>query len=142
MCGDKRLEHIEALVGAESDEGVPIETVQADVYEPFPFEDHEFDLVFNFRFFHHVRQDDQRRHLVGELARVSKRYLIVSYYEAAPIHALQKRLWHREGHSRDLPMIPRREFLGMFAEKGCTVLDDRGVMPGIHAHRVALLEKN
>jgi hypothetical protein len=30
----------------------------------------------------------------------------------------------------------------MFAQKGCCILDDKGVLPGIHAHRVALLEKH
>lgn len=142
VCGDIRVEHIQALLGAESDNGTPIETVQVDVYKPFPFDDDEFDLVFNFRFFHHVHRDQQRQHLIKELVRVAKRYLVISFYESAPIHALQKRLWRREGHSRDLPMVPRRDFLEMFTHRGCRLLDDRGVLPGIHAHRVVLFEKH
>lgn len=142
VCGDLLVEHIEALLAAESDNGTPIETVQIDLFKPFPFDNEEFDLVFNFRFLHHVRKDEQRQHLIKELVRVAKRYLVISYYETAPIHALQKRLWRREGHYPDLPMVPREDFHGLFAQQGCRLLDDRGVLPGIHAHRVALFERH
>lgn len=141
VCADLAPEHMRALVGAESAEGAPIETVQADMFERFPFRDHEFDLVFSFRFFHHVRDEARRTHVVSELARVAKRFLIVSYYEDSSVHALQKKVWQREGHYRDLPLVPRDTMHGMFDERGFRVLEDRGVLPGIHAQRVALMER-
>jgi len=141
VCGDLRPKHIQALVAAEPDHGTRIETVQTDLFERLPFKDGEFDLVFNFRFLHHVRRDNQRSHLIKELARVSRRYLIVSYYQNAALHAFQKRIWRRPGHSHDLPMVDRAAFLRCIVAHGYQVLDDRGVLPGIHAHRVGLFER-
>ena len=95
VCADLRLEHINALVEAEDSSGTPIETAQVDLYQGLPFADNEFNLVFNFRFFHHIRDDRHRHHVIAELSRISGRYLIVSYYANSPVHALQKRLWRR-----------------------------------------------
>jgi hypothetical protein len=141
VCADLRLEHIKALVGAEGTIGTPIETAQVDLYQRLPFADEEFDLVFNFRFFHHIRDAGHREHVISELARISARYLIVSYYADSVVHALQKRLWRHAGHSRDLPMIGVPEFRRCFGEYGCEVVEDRAVLPGIHAHHIALIRR-
>ena len=141
VCADLRHEHIRALVEAEDPDGTLIETARVDLYERLPFANEEFDLVFNFRFFHHIRNPDHREHVISELARISGRYLIVSYYADSAVHALQKRLWRRAGHSRDLPMIDAPEFNRRFSEYGCEVVEDRAVLPGIHAHHIALIRR-
>ncbi len=141
VCADLRHEHIRALVEAEDPDGTLIETARVDLYERLPFANEEFDLVFNFRFFHHIRNPDHREHVISELARISGRYLIVSYYADSTVHALQKRLWRRDGHSKDLPMIDTPEFNRRFSEYGCEVVEDRAVLPGIHAHRIALIRR-
>jgi len=141
VCADLRLEHINALVEAEDAGGTPIETAQVDLYRELPFADKEFNLVFNFRFFHHIRDDRHRRHVISELSRISGRYLIVSYYANSTVHALQKRLWRRSGHTRDLPMISTSELHGFFRQHGCEIIEDRAVLPGIHAHHITLMRR-
>ena len=141
VCADLRLEHISALVGAEDAVGTPIETAQVDLYQRLPFADREFSLVFNFRFFHHIRDDSHRQHVISELSRISGHYLIVSYYANSAVHALQKRLWRRTGHTRDLPMISTSDLHRCFRQHGCEIVEDRAVLPGIHAHHITLMRR-
>ncbi len=142
VCGDLWGETLQALRRAEQHhDGVAIETTEVDLYRVLPFTRGEFDLVFNFRFFHHIRSAEQRNHVAAELARVTSRYLIVSYYATASIHAWQKRIWRRKGHARSLPMIPLSEFHQLFARHGMRVVEDRPVLPLLHAHHIALLER-
>lgn len=140
-CGDHNEKNIAALVAAEDEAGTPIETVTVDLFETLPFDDGAFDLVFNFRFFHHIFDAGHRRHVITELARVSRRYLLVSYYDDVFIHRAQKRLWKHRKHRRSLPMVPRPRIHAEFAAAGGRVAGDRAVLPVIHAHRIALFEK-
>ena len=142
VCGDLWGETLQALRRAEQHhDGVPIETTEVDLYRVLPFVRSEFDLVFNFRFFHHIQNAEQRNHVAAELTRVTSRYLIVSYYATASIHAWQKRIWRRKGHARSLPMIPLSEFHQLFARHGMRVVEDRPVLPLLHAHHIVLLER-
>ena len=142
VCGDLWDETLQALRRAEQrHDGVAIETTEVDLYQVLPFARGEFDLVFNFRFFHHIRSAEQRNHVAAELARVTSRYLIVSYYATASIHAWQKRIWRRKGHARSLPMIPLSEFHQLFARHGMRIVEDRSVLPLLHAHHIVLFER-
>jgi SAM-dependent methyltransferase len=141
VCADLRKNRLDALVAEEPEAGTPIATRTVDIFSRTDLPDAAFDLVFNFRFFHHVNDATSREHVVDELVRVARRYIIVSYYDTVSVHALQKRIWRHKGHKRRLPMVPRSEFLELFKKRGCEVIDDRGVLPGIHAHRIALLER-
>lgn len=142
VCGDKWQETLNALERAELEQGgTKIETRAVDLYQSLPFIRGEFDLVFNFRFFHHIRSVEQREHVAAELARVAARYLIVSYYASATVHAWQKRVWNRAGHVRSLPMIPVSVFHNLFIKHEMSVIADRPILPLLHAHRIALLER-
>jgi ubiquinone/menaquinone biosynthesis C-methylase UbiE len=142
ICGDIVVDRLEALVNAEAADGAPIEVMELDLFKALPFEDCEFDLVFNFRFFQHVKKEELRDQLIQELARVSGRYVLVSFYEAAALHAWQKRHWKRSGHKRVMPMPSRGDFFAWFAAQGCRVLAHKGVIPGVHAQRIVLFEKS
>lgn len=48
-----------------------LELVQGDIVD-LPFEDSSFDLVFSMRLLHHIGDDELRRRILGQLARVSK----------------------------------------------------------------------
>lgn len=141
VCGDHNEKNVAALVAEEGASGTPIHTALVDLFERLPFDTGEFDLVFNFRFFHHIFEAAKRRHVVEELVRVSRRHLIVSYYDDVFVHRTQKRLWKHRKHRRSLPMVPREQVHAEFAAAGCRVVEDRAVLPVIHAHRIVLLEK-
>ncbi|KAA3624623.1 MAG: class I SAM-dependent methyltransferase [Proteobacteria bacterium] len=141
VCGDHNPKNISALLAAEDKDGTPLQTLEIDLFERLPFDNDSFDLVFNFRFFHHIFDDALRRHVILELSRVSRRFLIVSYYDDVWLHKTQKKLWRHRKHRRELPMVPRGQMHHEFAQANCRVISDRAVMPVVHAHRIALLEK-
>ncbi len=140
-CGDHNPKNINALLNAEDGHGIPLETIETDLFKPLVFEDNSFDLVFNFRFFHHIFDDSLRQHVIRELSRVSRRYLIVSYYDNVFLHKAQKQIWRHKNHRRNLPMVPTSKIRREFAQNNCRVVRDKAVLPVIHAHRIALFEK-
>ncbi len=141
VCCDISLKRLKALFDAEPTEGTPIEIREVDLFKTIPFETDEFDLVFNFRFFQHVDDQNISDQLIEELARVTRRYVIVSFYESAPLHSWQKRTWRRAGHKTTMPMPSCEQFIGKFENQGCRVIAHKAALPGIHAQRIVLFEK-
>jgi len=141
VCSDLWQRHLDALAAAESAEGTPILLRQADLLGRLPFDDREFDLVFDFRFFQHVSDDEQRRHAAAELVRVSRRHLIVSYYRAGSLHTLQQSL-RRVLRGRRYKVTFQRgaAFRALFTDLGCRVLGESALLPFLHAQRVLLVE--
>lgn len=141
VCADIEIDRLEALVNAESAEGSPIEIMELDLFKPLPFEDGEFDLVFTFRLFQHIEKEEQRDQLIHELIRVSNRYLLVSFYEPAAIHAWWKRHWKIAGHKRVMALSTSEDFFSWFMARGCQVVAHKSAIPGIHAQQIVLFEK-
>ena len=79
--------------------------------ERLPLRDRSVDLVVCCRLLHHLAEEAARRALVAELARVSARHLLLSFWDAASWPALRRRLGLRapggrapiaKGHLREL----------------------------------------
>jgi hypothetical protein len=62
-----------------------------------PFPDEVFDAVLCFRFIYHLDGPEMRARLLGECARVSRRFVLVSFRHPLSFHALGRRLknWRR-----------------------------------------------
>jgi len=60
-----------------------------------PFRPACFDLVLCSRLLHHFSEPEQRRAVLGELARVSARWLIASHFDRASLQAWRSRLRRR-----------------------------------------------
>lgn len=45
-----------------------------------PFSENEFDLVFSMRLYHHFSEEEQRLKILHELKRVSRKWIIISFY--------------------------------------------------------------
>jgi SAM-dependent methyltransferase len=142
VSADSDPRHLRALRSAESPAYLP-DLVELDLRSPLPFGDRTFDLVFTVRFLHHVREQAWRERLLEDLVRVSRRYVLVSYYEAGSLHSLQKALQHalKPKRGRRLAMVRRSELLRSFDAMGCRVVSDSAILPGLHAHRLVLLER-
>jgi SAM-dependent methyltransferase len=127
---------------AVTDGAAALPLVQADLRGGFPFATDVFDLVFAFRYFHHLHGWAERAALVAELVRVSRRFVIVSYY-AGRLHALVKKAQFLPRSYKRLPatFVRRRTLHDLFRSLDCRLLADVPVLPMIHAHRVALIEK-
>ena len=64
-----------------------------------PFRDATFEAVVACRLLHHLGSSEERRGVLAEFARVSRRLLIGSFWDAASWHALRRRLGWREDTS-------------------------------------------
>jgi SAM-dependent methyltransferase len=141
VCSDLWQRHLDALAAAETPEGAPIVLRQADLLGRLPFEDREFDLVFDFRLYQHLAEPGKRRHVAGELVRVARRHLIVSYYRTPSLHAVQqvvRRVIRRRKYK--VQFESATDFQKMFTDLGCRVRGEWGVLPLVHAQRVVWLD--
>ena len=101
-----------------------------------------FPLVFSLRFFHHLHQPEERRAALREFARASAAWLILSFYQANPLHRAQRALRRRVKRSRTrIKMITAREFREEAAGAGFRVVRVFPLFRGIHAQHIALLKK-
>jgi SAM-dependent methyltransferase len=142
VCSDLWQRHLDALAAAEPAEGTPIVLRQADLFGRLPFEDRAFDLVFDFRFFQHVHGDAERRHAAAELVRVARRHLIVSFYRTPSVHRVQQSMRRLlRGRKYKVSFQPPAEFRRLFADLGCTILSESGVVPVLHAQTVLWMER-
>ena len=75
--------------------------VQAEATE-LPFGDHAFDGVVVFRFLHHLEARAARQ-VLGEVARVARHYLVLTFHHPLSAHGLRRRtasLWRRRAATR------------------------------------------
>jgi len=142
VCADLSLPRLFAL-GRDGDAAHEPILLQADLRGTLPFASGAFDLVVNVRYLHHAHTPEDRRRALDELTRVSRRWLVVSYYRRSNVHALQRTLQHvaRRNRRRGPAMIGHRECATLLHRSGWQVRCERAVIPWIHAHRVVLLER-
>jgi SAM-dependent methyltransferase len=60
--------------------------------ERLPFADGAFEIVLCCRLLHHLRDERRFERVVAELARVSSRWIVASFFDAAALPALRRRL--------------------------------------------------
>jgi SAM-dependent methyltransferase len=103
-----------------------------------PFKANSVEATFTMRLFHHGFARDEMGVILKELARVARRWVILSYYRYHPLHALFRRL---KGFSSRIKMMTDEEFLSEVSGTPLTVRSRRMVMPILHAQTVVVLEK-
>ena len=103
-----------------------------------PFKDAVVDATFTLRLFHHGFAKDQMASILKELARVSRRWVILSYYRTNRIHALFRRL---KGFSSRIKMMTDAEFELERAGLGLMVRSRRPLVRLFHAQTLVILEK-
>ncbi len=102
-----------------------------------PFRGDTFDLVFCFRLFHHVPWSEAGRFL-KELARVSRRWVLISCYVETGAHRFLRRAQRR---GSKIYFYRRREVLRLLSRAGLRVFAVSRPLPFFHAQTVFLLEK-
>jgi SAM-dependent methyltransferase len=116
--------------------------IVSDLTRGLPFKPETFSLVFSMRFFHHLHESPARQGALAEFARVSREWLIVSYYQANPLHLAQRALRRRILRKKTrIKMISGREFREEAASSGFEVVRVVPLFRGIHAQHIALLRK-
>ena len=107
-----------------------------------PFKEGVFDFLLSVRFFHHLHRKEQRKVILEEFFRVTKQWVILSYYQINFLHLLQRKLRRRIKKSKTrIKMLPRREFEREVQDGGFKAVCIIPLFKGIHSHHIALLKK-
>jgi len=101
---------------------MPCAAVQGSVHA-LPFPDRAFDVVVSCRFLHHLHEREARAAALRELARVSERLLVASFWDCASWPALRVRLgWRRDEGARGRCACSRGELEEALRRFGFRVL--------------------
>lgn len=114
----------------------------ADLEKGLPFKSASFAVVLSMRFFHHLHESQDRANILGEFARVSSRWAVLSYYELNRLHRLQRKIRRGlKGSKTRIRMVRRAEFSRELEKAGFKVVRKSPLLWGVHAQKVMLLEK-
>lgn len=104
-----------------------------------PFVDGMFDCAFSIRLLHHRYSHDMRVRMLRELARVSRRFVLLSFYLSTPLHNLA-RFWR--GRRGRLSMMTAAQFHDMARQSQLHILQQRALCRFCHAQAFAVLVKD
>jgi SAM-dependent methyltransferase len=111
--------------------------VCASIFD-LPFADNMFDLVLCIRFLHRRYTDVQRKRILGELTRVCRHRMIISYYRFTPLHAIAR---HWRGTRGRLAPMSGTQWLALIHGCGLQVLDVQSLLPYVHMQTFVVLNK-
>jgi SAM-dependent methyltransferase len=124
-----------SLAGA----GLPRRLAAADALA-LPFRDGSFDLVLCHRLLHHLEREEERRALLRALAAASRRWVLVSWFDAASLQHLRRALRSPFRPSRR-HAATRGTLLRDAAAAGLEPVALRALRPWVSELTFALLEK-
>jgi ubiquinone/menaquinone biosynthesis C-methylase UbiE len=105
--------------------------------EQLPYTDKTFDVVNSIRLIQHLQTREERIAIFKELKRVSRRWMIISFYILAPAHQLHRSIVRQKAKIKSLKSD---ELLDELEESGLAIVKLVSVFPGLHAHRIALIK--
>lgn len=124
-----------------AEEGLNVTVEKQDV-EALTLADRSFDTILSFRLFHHFPNPEIRRRVAGELCRVSRKYVALSYFSPASFTSVKRDLkrWlglkKSEKHATSLA-----EVRSYFEANGFALVKDFAQLPFIHTMHLALFER-
>jgi ubiquinone/menaquinone biosynthesis C-methylase UbiE len=102
-----------------------------------------FDAIISFRLFHHFPAPEIRARAVGELCRVAKRHVLLSYFSPLSFTALKRGIQERWlGRARQKYHTPLSEVRGYFEQNGFRLVKNYARIPLIHTLHLAVFERN
>lgn len=100
--------------------------VQKEDVEALSYEDKSFDAAVCFRFFHHLPTPELRQKVIGELCRVAKKHVVISYNNPANIRGVEH--WVRKirpwGRKIRINNTSLSEVEGYFNKCGFRLVED------------------
>ncbi|MBU0900169.1 class I SAM-dependent methyltransferase [bacterium] len=107
-----------------------------------PLKDSSYDCVLTIRLIQHVLEKAERIEIFKEINRVTRRYLILSFYKRSNIHLTFRRIESFFNRSRKkISMLLWKEFKDEVESCGFRVLKVFPVLKYLHASHIVLLEK-
>lgn len=101
-----------------------------------PFQDRSVDVAFCFRLLQHLHRSTERVAILRELARVSRKWVVVSVYGSVLLHRVFRRVVPQPSR---ITMVAKDRFEEEVTLAGLTVVEEMAVVPILHAQRIYLL---
>ncbi|MCD6404838.1 MAG: class I SAM-dependent methyltransferase [Planctomycetes bacterium] len=115
--------------------------VQADA-TALPFGDAAFDAVVSMRFIYHLPSRRQRVKALSEMARVSRKWIAVSFFDAGTAQGIRSRLSKRLAHCPETRrLLTLDQIKSEAAEAGLGAVRVVPTLQGISEHTIILFEK-
>ena len=126
-----------------NEESARLSGVVADGISGLPFKRKALDFILSMRFFHHLHQEEERKAVLGEFSRVTKEWIVLSFYQLNPLHVVQRKLRRRIKRSKTrIKMLSREEFQREVEGEGFKIVRVYPLFKGIHSQHIALLRKD
>lgn len=114
----------------------------ADTKKGLPFKENVFDLLLSMRFFHHVHEGSDREAILHEFFRVSREWVILSYYKANLFHQLQRKIRRKVKRKQTrISIISSQRFKKEVLDAGFEIIQTYPLIRGIHSQWIAFLRK-
>ena len=114
----------------------------ANAKQGFPFKDGVFQVVFSLRFFHHLHEKEARTFILNEFSRVSKGWVVLSFYQVNLLHKIQRQLRRKvKKSSTRIKMLLAEEFAEEIEQAGLKPVRIISLFKGLHSQHIALLKK-
>lgn len=124
------------------DFGAKDHAAAADIREGLPLEDGSMDVTCCIRLFQHFHYPEWRQQALKEFARVSNRYVMVTFYDRACVHYWTKSLLAViKRKPMRVQMISRAMFEEDARAAGLRVVEYCPWLPRVHAQTFTMLEK-
>jgi SAM-dependent methyltransferase len=116
--------------------------VVGDAVQGLPFRSAAFSGVVSIRLFQHLHLPEERQAALHEFARLSRDFVIMSYYRWNALHVFQRRLRRRlKPQQASICMASRSDMLGCVRRAGLEVVAEDALLPGLHAQHFLLLRR-
>jgi ubiquinone/menaquinone biosynthesis C-methylase UbiE len=103
-----------------------------------PFPDSMFESVLCIRLLHHRYSDAERQRILGELARVSRHFVIISFYRSTLLHTLAR---HWRGARGRLAMMTLAHLQELAQVSGLQIQRVHSLLRFCHAQTFVVLTK-
>lgn len=101
-----------------------------------------FDTLISFRLFHHFPSADIRQHAVAELCRVTRKFIVLSYFSPVSVTSLKRRLRvAMGGRKSEKHPTSLGEVESYFAKAGFRLVKNFARMPLLHTLHLAVFER-
>jgi SAM-dependent methyltransferase len=106
-----------------------------------PFSDCAFDLVLSVRLCHHIREHQERIHYLREIMRVSRKWLVFTYFDAMSVKNRTHEFRRRFNGKRSKWTLHPREVNDVSRSEGFEVVQSVWMSRFFSGHRYVLLRR-
>jgi len=118
-------------------------TVRKLDVEKFDLPDRAFDTVVSFRLFHHFPTPEIRERVAGELCRIAKHSVVLSYFSPLSVTSAKNRLLAMVGGKKEKKFSTSlTEIENYFRAHGFKLVKDYAQTPILHTLHVAVFERS